>query len=322
MAKEVRDAGRPSAHDAMMATMIHCEDSVSVVIPTYNYGRYVTEAIDSALGQTYQPVQVIVVDDGSTDDTEVRLSPYAERIHYIRQENGGLSAARNTGIKHAIGEWIALLDADDLWHPQKLETQLKAVRGRKDVGLVGSPSATFRVDSPLPAPDTHELTVKDFVLSSRMGPSSALIRRQCFEVVGFFDETLRSVEDRDMWLRIATSFSCVLVDSPCWWYRRHPMQMNRHGHRMFVNYSRVLSKFFATFPQHRDLYRLAMAYLYFDAVWPYFEEGKRLAALYFLLRSVCYRPLGLGDERKTQFIRAKMALRVMLGARPKDLDAT
>jgi glycosyltransferase involved in cell wall biosynthesis len=308
--------------DTTIGPTFYSEDSVSVVVPSYNYGRYVTEAVDSALAQTHEPVEVIVVDDGSTDDTATRLAPYAQRIRYIRQENRGLSAARNAGIRHASGQWIALLDADDLWHPEKLEIQLGAVRGREDVTLVGSPGALSLVDSRLPPPKVRELTLRDFVLSSRMGPSSALIRRRCFDTVGFFDETLRSVEDRDMWLRVAGRFSCVLVDSPCWWYRRHPIQMSRNAERMFLNYRRVLNKFFGTHPPGRELYQLAMAYLYFDTVWPYFEEGKRLRALYCLIRSGCYRPLGLGDEQiKTRFIRSKLALRLMLGALPIDQGA-
>lgn len=293
------------------------QDLVSIVIPTYNYGRFVTEAVDSALAQDYKPVEIIVIDDGSTDDTPERLAPYEGRIRYIRQENKGLSAARNTGIRHATGQWIALLDSDDVWHPHKLKIQLQALRERKDVGLAGSPSAASLTDPLSPNPQVHELSLRDFVVSSRMGPSSALIRRRCFEIVGFFDERLRSVEDRDMWLRLAARFSCVLVDSPCWWYRRHPMQMSRNGQRMFANYRSVIRNFFMAHPEHRALYRMAMAYLYSDAAPLYFAEGRRFVALYCLARSACYRPLGLGDEKiERRLIRLKLALRLMLGARP------
>src|SRR5262245_47307538 len=102
-------------------------DLVSVVIPSYNYGQFVGEAVESALLQTWRGgVEVIVVDDGSRDDTRRRLGPYMDRIRYIYQENRGLSGARNTGIRAARGEWIALLDADDRWHPEKTEIQLEA----------------------------------------------------------------------------------------------------------------------------------------------------------------------------------------------------
>ncbi|MGC2332307.1 MAG: glycosyltransferase family A protein [Candidatus Acidiferrales bacterium] len=285
-------------------------NSVSVVIPTYNYGRYVTEAVESALAQTLPPMEIIVVDDGSTDDTAARLRPYMGRISYIHQENKGLPAARNTGIRNATGEWIALLDSDDVWHRQKLEMQLRAVEARTDVALVGSPSAPT-LDGPLPVPKVYELTVRDLLCSGMVGPSSMLIRRSSFFDVGYFDETLRSVEDRDMCLRLAARFRCVLVDSECWWYREHPGQMIRNANRMFTNYRRVLEKFFAEHPEHRELYRQAMAYLYFDAVWPYIEEHKPLTALRCLAASFYYRPLGLGDERKSKFIRLKVAVRVL-----------
>jgi len=93
---------------------------ISVVIPTYNYARYVTQAVDSVLAQTYPAGEIVVVDDGSTDNTRERLQPYWARIHYVYQANQGLSAARNAGIRVARGDVIALLDSDDLWHPRKL----------------------------------------------------------------------------------------------------------------------------------------------------------------------------------------------------------
>lgn len=301
----------------MVAQMAGQNDSVSVVIPCYNYGRFVCDAVDSALSQTHPNVTVIVVDDGSTDDTPARLAPYDDRIHYIRQKNKGLSAARNTGVRHSKDTWIALLDADDRWHKQKLEVQLRAVAGRDEVGLLGSPSVATMPDMlPLNAP-THDLTVRDFVLSARFGPSGALIRRRCFESVGMFNEELRSIEDRDMWLRVAARFGSVWVDSPCWWYRHHSGQMSRNAERMFQNYRRVLDDFFRSHPEHRSLWRLAEAYLYFDASWAFFEQGDRLAALAKLLGSIWRRPLGLGDQAiRDPFVRAKIAVRMLIGSPP------
>ena len=111
---------------------------VSVVIPSYNLGRLLTQAIDSVLAQTVVPSEIIVVDDGSTDDTQVRLEPYSGRIRCIRQGNRGVSAARNRGIREASGQLIAFLDADDVWHPRKLELQLAAFEDRPDLGLLGT----------------------------------------------------------------------------------------------------------------------------------------------------------------------------------------
>jgi glycosyltransferase involved in cell wall biosynthesis len=285
---------------------------VSVIIPAYNQGQFVRSSVECALAQTYHPAEVIVINDGSTDDTERRLEPFLTRITYISQSNAGLSAARNAGIRQANGEWIALLDADDLWHPQKLEMQLKAVQNRWDVALVGSPSARAMPDVLPTNPNAKYLTVRDFLVSARMGPSSALIRRRCLESVGLFDESLQSVEDRDMWLRIAAQFPCVLVESPCWWYRTHTGQMSRKAQRMFRNYLSVLNKFFAANPEYRNFRGLAMSYLYFDAAMAYFDEGERMAALRCLAQSARYRPLGLGDSKRSRLARLRLARRILL----------
>ncbi|HEX3110532.1 MAG TPA: glycosyltransferase family A protein, partial [Thermoanaerobaculia bacterium] len=108
--------------------------SVSVVIPSYNYARYLGEAIDSALGQTLPPLEVIVVDDGSTDDTPAVLAAYGDRIRVLRQKNAGVAVARNSGIAAARGECVAFLDADDVWLPRKLELQIPLFTD--SVGLV------------------------------------------------------------------------------------------------------------------------------------------------------------------------------------------
>jgi glycosyltransferase involved in cell wall biosynthesis len=290
------------------------QSSVSVVIPSYNYGRFVVEAVESALNQTHPPLEVIVVDDGSTDDTEQRLTKYDGRIRYLRQGNRGLSAARNTGIRTANGEWVALLDADDLWHRQKLEIQMGALEDRDDVGLVGSPRGNDLTLPLSPAAPVTTLTTRDFVLSTRMGPSSALLRKRCFDTVGYFDESLKSIEDRDMWLRMSAKFSCLLVESPCWWYREHTGQMSKNADRMFHNYKRVLANFFRNHPEHASLYREAMSYLYLDAAWPYFAEGRRLKSLICLVRSLLYHPSAFqGQPRSLRLRRLKLAVRAAVG---------
>ena len=119
---------------------------VSVVIPTYNYGHFVAEAVESALKQTYPNLEVIVVDDGSNDDTAERLRQFGNQIIYIYQQNKGLSSARNAGIRRATGEWVAFLDADDVWHAEKIAKQLAAVGGDHDIGLIGSPPAAVLPD--------------------------------------------------------------------------------------------------------------------------------------------------------------------------------
>ncbi|QYO66339.1 glycosyltransferase family 2 protein [Leptolyngbya sp. 7M] len=109
---------------------------ISVVIPTYNYGRYIAEAIGSALGQSLAPAEIIVVDDGSADDTAAVVAGFGDAVKYIRQENAGVSAARNRGVAGSSGELIAFLDADDIWEPTKLEKQAALFRADSDIGLV------------------------------------------------------------------------------------------------------------------------------------------------------------------------------------------
>lgn len=292
--------------------MMH--DLVSAIVPTYNYGRFVCQAVESALRQTHPRMEVIVVDDGSTDDTRERLAAFGERIRYIYQHNRGLSAARNTGIRAANGDWVAFLDADDLWHSQKTEIQLRAARGVAGCGLIGGRPATELPGSLPPDPSTKRLTVREFLLSAPIGPSSALVRKNLFETCGVFDESLESVEDRDMWLRLAAHAPCVQVDSRCWWYRTHAAQMNRNAQRMFDNYKRVLDKFFAGFPGFSNLRGLGYSYLYFDAAWAFYLQGDRAKAVVYLLRSgLRYRSSLTGAAGDLDWRRTKALVRFMLG---------
>ena len=288
---------------------------VSVVIPSFNYGHFVVDAVESALAQTYRPMQVIVVDDGSTDDTWNRLKPFADRIHYVYQTNRGLSSARNTGIRLAAGEWIALLDADDVWHPEKTEVQLRAVESVAGVGLVGSLPSSFLPEKLHPQPVVEHLCVRDFLLSSRTGPSGALIRKECFDAVGLFDESLRSIEDRDMWLRIASHFKSAEVVSPCWWYRPHAGQMSRRASRMVENYEKVLTKFFEEHPEHASLRRMAWSYCFLDGSWSFLDEGDERMARALMWKSIYLRPWSFGDHRLNRYLRARIIMRLALGER-------
>ena len=173
--------------------MQRMRDSVSAVIPTYNYGQFVSNAVESALCQTWRGgVEVIVVDDGSRDDTRRRLEPYGDRIRYIYQENRGPSAARNTGIRVARGEWVAMLDADDVWHPEKTEVQLEVAERAGGYDFIGSPDSREPMPERLPREvEIRRLGVEDILQETPICPSSVIVRRECFERVGGFDESLR-----------------------------------------------------------------------------------------------------------------------------------
>jgi len=289
--------------------------AVSVVIPAFNYGRFVTEAVDSVLAQTMAPREIIVVDDGSTDDTRQRLSRYASRVKYVHQANQGLSAARNTGIRQSASDWIAFLDADDLWHPEKLDVEFGAVSGLDGIRFFGSARA-----AEWPAQVPHDararrLGVRDFLCWMPLSGSSAVVHRSCFDEIGGFDEGLRSVEDRDMWLRLVVRYPSAAVEAGCWWYREHPQQMNRNAARMHQNYVRVLTRFFRDHPQPRSLERLGWSFLLYDASYSHFAEGDRRAAAIFLVRSLwrCPRAFSGGPSRRRA--RLKLGIRLALGER-------
>jgi glycosyltransferase involved in cell wall biosynthesis len=219
---------------------------VSVIIPTYNRSALLAEAIESALAQTWKDLEIIVVDDGSTDDTQEVLAPYCGRIKYIYQPNSGVpSCPRNAGIRNATGEYIAILDSDDVMFPRKLEMQVALFEKHTDVGMVCSDfsksadgrivcesfissghSRFMKLPKKQVGPNQYILNrgVCDcLALDNFIGTSSVVARRDVFESVGLFDESpeIRSVEDIDMWFRIAERFPFGYIDLPLHMYRLH-----------------------------------------------------------------------------------------------------
>lgn len=223
---------------------------VSVIIPAYNQGHYLAAATQSVLNQTYSDVEVLIVDDGSTDETAQVAQQFTDpRVRYIYQENRGLSGARNTGIRHATGDFVTYLDSDDLFLPEKLTILLDELQKRPFLGFVVGQAIPVDetgqaigklFDKPLPAHPTHLL------LGNPLHVGSTLLRRDWQERVGFFDETLRSYEDWDMWLRLAVA-GCEMgcVAQPVSLYRFHRDQMTRDGRQMTTATFTVLDNFFA-----------------------------------------------------------------------------
>jgi glycosyltransferase involved in cell wall biosynthesis len=178
--------------------MMGASDSVSVIIPAYNAAAHVDRTIESALAQTCAPREILVIDDGSTDNTAGVVSRYPAPVRLLRQANGGPGAARNRGAREAKGEWLALLDADDVWLPHKLERQLPYTKSPA-TGVVHSREAVARV----PAKATFAALWEGNVIHN----SSALVRRTALEAVGGYDEdrALIGVEDWNLWLRLAAA---------------------------------------------------------------------------------------------------------------------
>lgn len=197
---------------------------VSVIIPTYNYGRYIEKAIDSVLAQTYQDFEIIVVDDGSTDNTRtIIVTKYRDKVKYIYQENKGASAARNQGLREASGDFIVFLDADDWFAPENLEYKTNILENDADVGwvysdwyyvdekghLVDKASDRFSFNTrQLEGDISSEL----FSTGNYITMDSVLMRKTCIDKVGVFDESLPALQDYDLWLRIALSFPVKFIN--------------------------------------------------------------------------------------------------------------
>lgn len=288
---------------------------VSVVIPTYNYGRYVTEAVESVLAQTHPAGEIVVVDDGSTDDTRERLQPYMDRIRYVHQNNQGLPAARNTGIRAARGDLIALLDSDDLWHPRKLALQVQFMERSPEVGLVaadmvGDLKHGWPEVGDLSSLPARPFTLRDLLIRSRFGPSSVLVHRQCFEAAGYFDPGLRSAEDRDMWIRIASHFPIGKIEAPLWWYRLHGGNMSAAAVRMEEYEMKVLRRALESFPTVRNDWLLklkVLSYTLRSSAYRYDVAGNRPRAISRVVQSMFLWPYPFRrDEAYTLLERPKM----------------
>jgi len=206
--------------------------AITVIIPSYNRAHTLPRALRSVLEQSEPAGEIIVVDDGSTDGTEAMMARDFPEVTLLHQENAGVSAARNTGIRHSTGEWIALLDSDDAWLPTKLATQLSVLREGAGSRLC----------------HTEEIWIRDGVRVNQMkkhaksggwlfqrslklcciSPSAVLIHRSVFEQYGDFDESLPACEDYDLWLRITSRESVVYVETPqIYKYGGHEDQLSR-----------------------------------------------------------------------------------------------
>ena len=201
---------------------------VTTVIPAYNVEHYIREAIESVLFQTYKDIELIVVDDGSTDRTTEIVKNFGSKIEYVRHaENKGLSVARNTGIRQAKGKYLAFLDADDIWIPTKIEEQVKLLEGNEDLALVYS--NCHKIDRSgahmgmlLDSVKLHRgFVLKDLLLSSFITTSSVVIKKQVLDEIGVFDEHFFVSQDFDLYLRIAECHKIDFVDAPLLKYRVH-----------------------------------------------------------------------------------------------------
>lgn len=229
--------------------------TVSVIIPAYNQAQFINQAIESVLAQTFTDYEIIVVNDGSTDNTAQVLAAYGDHLQVITQANAGLSAARNSGLKVARGEFIAFLDSDDLWYSRMLATTVAYLQQNPEVDLVCGAwdliDESGQVIRPANKPSNFRARVRADLLRALATGNlflvhALLIRKKCFACCGNFDTTLKAVEDWDLWTRMAIhGHKADVIDVPVARYRRHRANMTRDAQRMENASKQVLSKLFA-----------------------------------------------------------------------------
>lgn len=230
--------------------------TVSAVIPTYNGTRYLAEAVHSVMAQTYEVLEIIVVDDGSQEDIEKILSPFFPKVNYVRQENAGPAAARNHGISIAKGDLIAFLDDDDVWHPTKIAVQVSRLIENPRCALVYSYAELIdengRVipnEAPVPTEFPCGSVYLEFLRKNRINtPSVTLVRREVFEEIGLFDENKEciSCEDYDLWLRIASNYEVLFCPETIASYRIRnsgiSQNLDKHLSAHFYVFNKLVSQ--------------------------------------------------------------------------------
>ncbi len=253
----------------------------SVIIPTHNGARHLGEAIDSALAQTHPAVEVIVVDDGSADDTPAVAARYGDRIRFLRQENRGVSAARNAGLGAARGVYVSFLDHDDRLLPEKLARQAAVLDAHPEVGVVYT--GWWFIDEQghrLPATgwtrSEGDLLPDLLRLDSPIFMPAIAVRRALVDAVGGFDERLRRSEDWDLWLRLsARGARWACVDAPLVEYRLHAGQKHRDTARRLAAQLEILERLFADPALAPALKARALQDAYVRAAMAHFRSGAR-----------------------------------------------
>jgi GT2 family glycosyltransferase len=246
---------------------------VSVIVPSFNHQDYVSACLDSILGQTYGNIEVIVVDDGSTDDTRRTLHNYRRYVTVIEQENRGTQAARNVAISLSSGEFIAFIDSDDIWMPNKLELQLAVFDAKPCIGLVYS--YAYRIDSAgnlihsrgkpqiigKALNENHDMVLQELLVEDFIPALTTVIPKWCIEEVGRFDESLLGAGDWDLWLRIAAKYPIACVEQPLGFHRDHAANTTkmlfrsksiRHEHEQVLHKAFQLPEVSALPQQVRD----------------------------------------------------------------------
>lgn len=323
-----QNGNRPAVFGSVLASLdLHGTLSmpkVDIIIPAYNAAHFLPEAIESVIAQTFPDWRILLVDDGSRDNTREILAPYIERLgpklQYIYQENRGLPAARNTAIRHSTAEFLALLDADDVWLPRRLETSV-ARFNRPEIGLVYG--FNDRIDANSKVLDVFDRRNKHaegrvasriYMRTLDLPCPTLTFRRTAVEEVGLFDETLRAAEDRDLSIRIALKYEVALVPEVIAHYRVSPGGMTNDPDRMLTAQLRFIDKYYGQ-PGCGFLARqIALSWMYRQRAEAFALKGQPQKALRSALRAFALYPLHFRNLRSA----ASLALQTAGLRRPPE----
>jgi glycosyltransferase involved in cell wall biosynthesis len=295
---------------------------ISVIIPVYNGEKTIKETLDSVLKQTFQDFELIIINDGSQDATvEIVEGIQEPRIKLYSYSNAGQAASRNRGISHAVGEFIAFLDADDLWTADKLEAQLKALQANPEAAVayswtdyIDESNQFLRRGSYISV--TGDVYKNLLVVNFLENGSNPLIRAQALAEVGYFDEALPPAEDWDMWLRLAARYQFVAVPSPQILYRQSSHSMSSNIHSLAAESLEVIERGFIRAPESLQYLKKQSLtniykYLTFKALEGPPDQRRGLVAARFFWQLLINEPELLG-KRFTWKVLLKIALWVFL----------
>jgi glycosyltransferase involved in cell wall biosynthesis len=239
------------------------QPAVSVIIPTFNRANFVRQAIESVLQQPFQDYELIVVDDGSTDETRAVVESLGPRVRYLYQSNRGAAAARNFGVRHACAPWIAFQDSDDTCAPDHLESLYGYVRDHPDCGLVFANGAYLNGpehnrETSIPAKKSRRLQaapvgLQDLFAKSIVRLQASIILKNAYDAVGGMDESLRICHDLDLFFRISISFPVKYLDRVVFFYRKHQGNITRNEELRLTENIKVIEKFLNDFPEAYDV---------------------------------------------------------------------
>lgn len=258
----------------------------SIIIPAYNSIKYLPETLESVLKQTFTDFEIIIIDDGSYDNIVEWASRIQEpRVKFISQQNKGVSAARNLGIDLTTGEYIAFLDADDLWEATKLEKQLQCLKNNPSLGLVHTEMTVIDEESKLLGrkftSNVEGNALKPLLEQNTIVTSSVIVRRSCLETVGNFDSNLTSSEDWELWVRIASRYCIALIKEPLVYYRQHSKNTTNNWQMLEQDLRYIEQVFQSVPPQLSYLKNRSYAYANIYLAWKALQTGYCQQAAYF-----------------------------------------